>query len=259
MGRMKVQGIFNDLHAPELDPAATRVALAILRDAQPDRIDMVGDLANWDTMSTKFKTVPRKARWGTLLGELAPLKRFLGNLREAFPRATMVFHEGNHEARLHRWIVGNAPQLSGVLTVPDLLGLEKLHIEHRPYGHLERCGNLRLTHGSLVRKGSGVTARAMLQQYGVPVLFGHTHRGAAIYQTTGRTTIGAWENFCLCRMEQSYTVGPQDWQHGFSVVHNDYHRRFEVVQVPIIGGRALHGGQEYAATKIKTEPVLGGV
>lgn len=251
------QIVLNDLHFPDHSRTAISAAEEVLNAVNPGRIDLLGDICDTRTMSTKFRSVPKKARFGKLIGELKPAKQFLENLRGLFPKAKIVFHEGNHEHRITKWIAHNAQQLDGLLDVPTLLGLEKLRIEHRPYGHLERVGHLRITHGDLIRKGSGMTARAMLEKYGCPILFGHTHRGGSVLKSSGDSVQGAWENFCLCRLDPDYQIGPPDWQQGLSWVHHTQ-SRFHVVQVPIIKGTAMLG-PELLKGDTRTSRLLKGV
>lgn len=251
------QLILSDLHIPYHDAAAISVAVSIGEDVKPDRIDLLGDIIDNRTLSTKFKSLPKQQRFETLEGELEPTREFLRRLRSRFPKAEIVYHEGNHEHRLQRWVDEYAPAIRGLISFGGLLGLDTLNIGHRPYGHLERVGSLRVTHGSIVRSKSGTSALGMLDKYGCNVLCGHTHRLSAVYETNGRATIGAWENGCLCRLAQHYTIGPNNWQQGFSIVEH-HGKRFTVEQVPIIGGTAIYRGNVYAASEVKN-PICKGI
>ena len=72
-----------------------------------------------------------------------------------------------------------------------------------------------ITHGSIVRKYSGYTARGELEmkRYSMNVMSGHTHRGGMFMTTTPDGIVTAVECFCLCSMAPEYKSYP-DWQHG---------------------------------------------
>lgn len=252
-----IQAVLNDPHVPYHDPAAVNLTFEILKGVNPHRIDLLGDILDNRLLSTKFKSTPKDRRFARLQDELRPTRRLLERIRERHPRAVIVYHEGNHEARLTRWIADNAPALEGVLDFPTLLGLPDLGISHRDYGHLERVGSLNLTHGTVVRSKSGTSALAMLDRYGCNIMCGHTHRLSAVYETTGKDIYGAWENGCLCRPSQHYTIGPNNWQQGFSIVTH-VGDRFTVEQVPIVRGKAVYAGRLYAASEIKN-PICKGI
>jgi hypothetical protein len=213
----------------------------------PDQIDLIGDLVDFQSASLKFRDVPKDERATRLKFEINQARTFLRILRDTFPKANIQFYAGNHEQRLERYIRQHCPALYGLpeLEVESLLGLPGLKIGYHPYGRLVAYGNFHVTHGDIVRKESAYTARAIFEKYGKPVMSGHTHRGGAYYKTMGKRVSAAWENFCTCKLHPPYLIGPPNWQHGFSVVHNDRKTRFHVSQVPIVDGRFVYEGTSY--------------
>ena len=247
---MHVQVIANCIHVPYQDSKALDMFAAFCQMVQPDEIHLLGDIMDCGSLSTKFSP-PRDEKLTRIKFEIAATKDLLGRFRDLdlLDDTQMYYHGGNHEDRMRRWVEKYGPQLLGLtdLEVPSLLDLENLGYKYYPYNTLVQRGKLHLTHGNLVRKKSAYTASGMLEKYGVPILFGHTHRGGVHYRTDARDTLAAWENFCLCRFDMPYLAGPPNWQHGWSVVYNDNKRRFHVVQVPVVGYRYVFEGMEYTA------------
>jgi len=248
---MRTHLIFNDLHIPYHQPDVLGAILGFGREFQPDQIDIPGDLLDCIGLTLKYRAAQRDERVHRVQFEIDQGQAFLKLLRDLFPKVDIHLHEGNHEDRLNRYVNQHCPELRGLhgLSVPGLLDLAGLKITWHPLGQLGVYGNLHITHGDLIRQHSAYTARSMLEKYGVCVLFGHTHRGGVYYKTAGRKTWAAWENFCTCRFDMPWVVGCSNWQHGFSVVHNDMRTRFHVQQVPIIGGQFVYAGQEFRVNR----------
>lgn len=244
---MYLQAIINDLHVPYHDPRVVDSFGGFCEEVQPHEIHFVGDIWDFRSASLKFRDTPKDLRVTTLQYEVKLGQTLLSRFRDRFPRAKLFFYGGNHEDRLARLINNNAQALAG------LVSLEKFippGFKYFPYGEVNRCGGLSITHGDIVRSQSGATARAMLEKYGTNILFGHTHRMGSVCRTDGGRSITAWENGCACLLVQPYTVGPTNWQQGWSLVENDGKRKFRVQQVPFTGGYVL-GGCFHEAKQVK--------
>lgn len=242
---MKTFVVGSDMHVPYHDPKLMDLWVDFIHLTQPDGIHILGDFQNCGAISLKFTDAAKDWRDHRLAFELELGATLLQRLREEFPDTDIHFHEGNHEWRLDRYIRTHAKPLQGLkyMSMRDQLELDSLHITHHEYGSLIPIGKLHLTHGDLIRTGSGATARAMLQKYGKSVLFGHTHRLGAVFRTDGRDTCGAWENGCMCQLSQPYTMGPTDWQQGWSIIHTDMRSRYQVTQVAVVGHKYIYGGE----------------
>lgn len=237
--------VINDTHEPYSEPRLIRSVLDAAADVGVSQIVHAGDAVSFDAISLKYKADPRdKPR--TVKQECERVRtRMFGPLRKQFPKAKIVWLKGNHEERLDKFVIAKCPELRdlGELSVESLVGVKDLEIEVHPYGDLIRIApHLYATHGDLVRKHSGETARAMSDKTGLSVIHGHTHRLGSYYLTNSRGTIGAWENGCLCKKDPPYIRGVPNWQHGFSLVYSTP-SRFHVVQVPITDGRFILDGK----------------
>jgi len=217
-----------------------RMLLRFLADQRPHGIHILGDLVDFYPIS-RFDRDPTRATG--LQVELDAARKFLDTLRTTCPHAKIILSEGNHEYRLRRYLWRQAPELSALrcLELGKLLGLAELGIDYRAHNQPYRLASLLLTHGQLVRKWSGYTARGHFEKYGCCVLHGHSHRLASFYHRELGDTFGAWENGCLCVLDPEYAIAP-DWQHGWSVVWTTGDVCFHVEQVIVIKGRFNYHG-----------------
>jgi hypothetical protein len=125
-------GVLDPFH----DEAAMAVALAILRDVQPDRVVNLGDLLDMAEAS-RFVREPGFAL--TTQPTIDRAHEFLAQQRETCPDAQIDLIEGNHDRRIGIDIVANAKWAFGirragtpadwpVMSVPHLLRLDELGI-----------------------------------------------------------------------------------------------------------------------------------
>jgi hypothetical protein len=109
-----------------------------------------------------------------------------------------------------------------------------------------RMGNLYVGHWDKVSAHGGYAAKGLVENKGVSILQGHTHRFGAHARTTvdGRTLLGI-ENFCTCQRSASY-VAHSNWPLGFSVVYLEPHSG-RVQWYPIRVGKLgfMWNGSEY--------------
>lgn len=132
-------------------------------------------------------------------------------------RSGRVAITGN--SRLNRFLWSRAAELSNLqnMRFESLVKLDQFKIKWVTARNPYKVGKLLFTHGDLVRKWSGATARGHYEKYGCSVIHGHTHRAGSFYHSTMSGTYGAWENGCLCSLKPEYMIGP-DWQNAWSVV-----------------------------------------
>lgn len=252
------------------DEAAMSVALDVVAELEPDLIVNLGDkldlaeIGRWVKEPGFQRTTQATINRGHL---------FLAEQRARAPKAAIRYLEGNHEARLPRWVMENAgwafglrraclPDSWPVLSVPDLLRLDALGVEYvsgYPAGITWINDRLACVHGSKVRS-SGSTAAAVIDDERVSVIFGHVHRIELQHKTRrtrhgGRSSLAASPG-CLCRIDGAVpsTKGGTDplgrpvqavenWQHGVAVVtYQDGDAPFSLELVPIHDGSAILRG-----------------
>jgi hypothetical protein len=197
----------------------------------------------------------------------------------ASPGTVWQWMPGNHDIRLHTYLVKNAPRAAMIrrvdtdrvqgeivndvsfLTRSDELGVE--YIDPRgPYelAQIQLSKNLAVRHGWLVRAKGGETAYKSLEKTGYSILVGHTHRQAIVQHTVSEIDGGlrqllAAEIGCMCRVDAhdrdeggrvfpSYTPMP-DWQQGFTTAMLWKDGRFKVDLATYVNGTLLWQGQRF--------------
>lgn len=250
--RSQVWVVMNDIQIPFHDRRVlNRLVLPFVEDLKPDGIILNGDVVDCYSISDFDKDPLTTA---TLGREVTLAQGLMARLRAANPRAELIWLGGNHEDRLRRHVWKHPELLErldraskkrvvATLDFPEVFSVVSYGFRWKPYGDTQMLGKLMVTHGSMVNKHSGQTARSHFERYGNSVLVGHTHRGGAFYKRNVRGVHVAYENFCLCRLDPEYVTHP-DWQQGFSVVHVAFNGFFSVQQIPILpGNRLYYGGQ----------------
>ena len=230
-----------DLHLPFIDQTAVKMALGFIRNEQPGCIHLLGDACDCYSLSRFDKDPNRRLN---LQEELDIVREWLTELRDAAPRAKIIYSEGNHEFRLKKYLMSEAKALAGLraLSLDKLLDFEKMHIRWQAHDRPYRLGHLLFTHGSLISKWSACSAKRHFERYGCCTIHGHTHRLGAFYHTNVTDVYGSWENGCLCSLTPDYVTAP-DWQHGFSVVWTGRSGFFHVDQVAIVRGQYCWRGR----------------
>jgi hypothetical protein len=137
--------ILTDVHLPWHDRETIRLAV---RKAKRDGVVGVilnGDTLDYHELSTHDKD-PGAARY---VDEIETGRAFVLWLREQFPKARIVLREGNHEERLTRYVLRNAPALYGLdcLTTPELLKLSDIGADWVGDRRVILLGKLPVLHG----------------------------------------------------------------------------------------------------------------
>lgn len=235
---------------PTHDPAAIDVATRLVKLVAPDRVVFHGDNLDFPELSDKFVTSAAFA--DTTQAAINEAAVVVARIRAAAPVAQIDWIEGNHEARLARYIERNARVAMGlrnagdppaswpVLSVPRLCGLDDLGVSYHagyPAAHVWLSPRLRVIHGHKALKGS--TGHGYLNDGQLTsVLYGHIHRRELAERTMitpdGPLTVTAASAGTLARVDGAVPSGHQgldhqgqpvataeNWQQGVAVVHHD--------------------------------------
>lgn len=159
-----------DCHHPYVDRKAWALMLQCARRFRPTRIIVLGDFVDFYMVSDHDKD-PRRA--SQLDAEIEAGNEALDEL-DALGAQHKDFVEGNHEARLGRYLMRHAPALLDTVKLPELLRLRERGWSHTPYlAHL-RVGDLSVTHAC---ENAGMNAhRQAAGLFLGSVVIGHTHR-----------------------------------------------------------------------------------
>ena len=208
-----------DEHYPFQDPRAVALAQKIVHDFKPDILIRGSDALDFYSVSRFLRS--RTVYAGQLKDEIEAWKVAEKEWADVVPKDTKKpFLVGNHEDRLQRYILAQAPELEGLpaLELQNLLEFNKFGIRMAYNNEVVVDTQLLIKHGTVVRKHSAYTAKAELEneKYGITVMSGHTHRAGVHWATTRRGLVAAYECFCLCSQNPSY-MGKPNWQLGLSL------------------------------------------
>lgn len=250
--------LYGDTHYPFQDDQAIAVVRSIIRDVKPDLVVDMGDLLDCYTIS-RFSKDP--ARKHDLQDEIDQGIGHLQALRQDAGKATCVLLDSNHFDRLARLVgglSGEARELArlrtvqGALSWPTLLEIRESNWRWLPQNQQARTRlipKMILKHGTIVRKGSAMSARAEYERYCRSGASGHTHRLGHFYHRDLDGPHGWLETGCTCDVNADYIMdGYADWQQGVTIVsYTEDGERFGVEQVVIHQGKAIYRDAIYAA------------
>jgi predicted phosphodiesterase len=188
---MKTALIIPDCHVPYEDKRAYQLMLDIATDLNPDEITILGDYADFYAINSHGKDADKTH---ILMDEVSSVVERLGDLRRLFPKAKIVYIEGNHEYRLARYIKSKCPDLYGTIDVQSILELDRLGISFVPYGptqqHAVLGSELKARHEPL--SGGKHVAQGSIEKGLTSLVFGHTHRLqiAETYTLDGQRLMG---------------------------------------------------------------------
>lgn len=234
-----------DIHVPFHDMVAIKAMLAFVKDWKPQVVFFLGDVVDFYAISHFAKDPLRSLQ---LQEEIDDTNKILDLICKSTPDSKRFFIRGNHEQRMQKYLWTKAAELSRLngLKVENLLKLSERDISYLSNGrHLYR-GTV-IKHGDIVRKFGAYTARGEFESTGMSGVSGHTHR-LAVYPHSNEAGDFMWmECGCLCRLDPEYMDGKKpNWQQGFGIgYYKDGSARFHMERVPIIKGKAMHGGYEY--------------
>lgn len=240
---MKTYAILNDIQIPFQDSRVLYgLVIPFLTSLNLDGIVLNGDIVDCYSVSSHRKDAQRLTK-ASLNDEIKGAHK----LMECFSGvAEKWWIGGNHEDRFYRHINDNAPALGIVegIDFQTVFGLGEQGFKWKNWGEYVMLGKLMVTHGDIVRKHSGYSAKAHFDKFGTSVLHGHTHRLGFYAHTNIAGIHGAWENGCLCRLDGLGYAKHPDWQQGFSIVKVDGKGWFSVQQIPIINRQCFFYGND---------------
>lgn len=238
---------------PHLEPFHDRkaidLALQILARTQPDHVILIGDMLDFQALSTRW-AFGDDARQTTRMA-IKEWSWLLWRIREIAPSTPITYMLGNHEARLEKFLSEKAAEVATLggdaLDIRRLLNLDALAIESHPYPlPFWLWGEVEIEHGRTVRGGGGATAAAVLAKREHSVVYGHVHRAEYAQRTVetalGRRHVFAGSPGCLCRTDGIVPGSDRpDWQQGVGLISRLDESEMSLIR--FTNGRCLYNGQ----------------
>jgi hypothetical protein len=232
--------VISDIHVPYHDRITAELAVAEAKRRNVGLVILNGDILDYHELSVHDKD-PRAPRY---IGELATGKQFLTWLRKQLPTARIIYKQGNHEDRLERYILRNAPALFGIeaISTPELLEFKKHGIEWVADKRIIALGKLNVIHGHEYRGGvsSPVNpARGLYMKARSVAMAGHHHQTSEHHSRDIRgKPEAAWSLGCCCSLTPKY-LPINGWNHGFAFVELYAGGDFSVENKRVLGGKIV--------------------
>jgi predicted phosphodiesterase len=230
--------ILSDLHIPYHQKGPVMLALEYGRTHKADTIILNGDIADFYSCSF-WETDPKKRN---LAEELRIVREFLVSLRNAFPKARIIYKAGNHEERWKRFIIHKAPEVYGIeeFSLPSLLQLEDVGMEFVGDNRPIRLGMLNVLHGheyNFAISNPVNPARGLFLRAKASAMCGHFHQSSYhAEKNVNQESMATWSIGCLCGLHPDYRP-LNNWGYGFAFVETDKAGKFDVSNKVIRGGK----------------------
>ncbi len=211
--------VLPDIHLPYEDRQTMEAVESYMKDHHWDEVVYLGDLMDWDFISTHEKDNRRAKEKRRIMLEYEYANDFLDRQKALAHRAKFTLIEGNHDYRIEDYI-NKHPEEEGWLEMETQLQLLKRKIKWVRFwtnGEIHKIGKARFIHG---RYTNQYHARKHVDNYGENIFYGHTHD----VQSFSKELAGADKTLvgqslgCLCNYNQKYLKGaPTKWQQAFGV------------------------------------------
>jgi len=212
--------ILPDMQVPYEDKKSVAAAEKYMASRKFDVYLNLGDFLDFNEISTHVAGKPGAVKENVADTFKAGRKILERHRRILGPDCRMVVLQGNHD---YRAVAAGLrqPEMKKHLDVPTNLHFKRLNIEwvkSWEKGKIFKLGHAGFIHGDLIRKHH---AAGMVEKYGVPIYYGHTHDIMFFPKTNkgDNKTLEAGSLGCLCRYDQQYLKGrPTNWQQAVSTI-----------------------------------------
>lgn len=241
-----------DTHCPHEDPKACDAVLNYVRDKRfgpwDECVDL-GDLADMPSMFTKLRSELQDITYEKALDEMRAPDRHLSEWRRHFDKYTWI--EGNHEARLDRWVSANNqdPRNWRWKDFAEEHDVNWVPFWSSQHHETYKIGKASFIHGCYVNVGHPASHA---RSFDANVFYGHTHDavGYSLFSMDERYPRVAQSLGCLCKYRQPYHVGrpqPTKWQQAFGEFRFQKNGWFSYTVHHLTRGRFWVGDREYSA------------
>jgi predicted phosphodiesterase len=230
----------SDIHIPNQDNEALKLAIDYGVKNKINCIVLGGDILD-NTPFTNHDAPPPSADDVVEWFEYCEI--FLSHLRTKFPKAHIVWLEGNHDNWFVRYLMKKAPMLFNdpYFRLPQRLNLKKYNVDFYEQNIVVRAGKLHMLHGHTIVRGFMApvnAARGVFMRAKSSMIIGHVHSTSNHSETNIKEEpISCWSVGCLCTLAPDYD--PHNTKHnvGFAHILVEKNGDFEVLNKRIINNK----------------------
>jgi predicted phosphodiesterase len=232
----------SDIHIPNQNNEALNLAVNYGLEKNVDCIILGGDIMD-NTPFTAHDAPPPSPNDVRDFFEMT--QTFLNWLRSKFPKAHIIWIEGNHDNWLMRWLMKKAPILFNdpYYHLPQRLNLKKYNVDFLEQHIIVKMGKLYGSHGHTIVKGVFApvnAARGAFVKTKSNYIIGHVHSTSHHGESNIKEdAIGCWSVGCLCELSPSYD--PHNTKHnlGFARIIVEDNGDFTVENKRIFKGKIV--------------------
>lgn len=229
----------SDIHFPNHDVLALSTALDYGLDKDANCIIIGGDLLD-NAPFTRFQ-VPPSAKFAREIFDQTV--EFLAALRMNFPKAHILYMQGNHDRWYEDWLMSKCAEVfdDPHYQLEARLQLDRFNISYHKENVIVKAGKLPMLHGHTIVRGVFApvnSARGAYTKSNHNLLIGHTHQVSvhSAKDLMGRPT-KTWSTGCLCTLNPDYDPHNIRHTHGFAYITTEKNGNFIVNNFEIVDGQ----------------------
>lgn len=241
--------ISSDQQFPYHDKRAVDLWFKVMKSFKPDVVDYLGDQSDQacyskysnGTTDEFFNSIAKKPEESPVpfVKETENITReFYEQTRAYCPSSEIFVALGNHDIRVFDYMNRKAPAWIKEITPEALWGLDALGIDYIYYSDLPklRYGDIFVHHGISALKDAGASVKSDIDNLGVSIMRGHSHR-IAVFNKTHELKNEVLRGYEIGHMSDVKCAGMMytnvhNWQLGFAVGHvvNGY-PHIQIIQI----------------------------
>jgi predicted phosphodiesterase len=243
--------IISDTQIPYQDNRALELIFKVMKSWKPDVIDIAGDVDDQNCYSRysdgkpdeflqTYKVSENKEEiLKYVFKESSDTKKFYQDIRKTNKNSELFVALGNHDIRVFDYFSKKDPDLLEKISPNSLWALDDLGFDYIYYDELpkKRYGDIHIHHGIAISQNAGESVRKDVENYGVSLIRGHSHRMGTFYKTyeLRGDIVRGYEIGHLCdekSLGMKYTT-VHNWQKGFAIGHieNGNYPHIELIQI----------------------------
>ena len=248
---MKRAVVFPDQHYPIHDVKAMNVALQVLEKAKPDIFVNLGDVGEFESVSShkykRRKRPPLEFQLPLIDQDIADVNKELDKVDAVLDKVgckERYICQGNHDEWLDKFVEEN-PYLEEYM-FREACRWDERGFKYYSFNKVLSIGKLSFIHGAYI---TSTHCKKTLESYGCNIIYGHTHDLSRFSMTRMRDgAISAWSLGCLKDMRPEKNTWLRgrltNWNHAVAIVDFFKNGNFTVQIVEIVKGKTVLNGEE---------------
>lgn len=228
--------IGSDFHFPYQNDRYVKLWFAVMKWFKPHAVDYAGDISDQDCYSrfnaggtneflNMVKDAEETGKLPLVVENETQTKEFYTKTRQMLPNADIKAQLGNHDIRVFDYADKKMPEIVEQITPEALWDFKNLGIEYIHYNDvpMHRFGDIYVHHGIAASKHAGESVRSDIDNLGVSLIRGHSHRMGSYYKTyeLRDETVRGYEIGHMADIKSPGMAYTQvhNWQPGFAIAH----------------------------------------